>query len=71
MYRGGVVAVATARLIFACRIRRSAVRRTVPLTYGESRLAQNVALFAAQGVAATTVRQIADEAGVLSGSLLL
>ncbi|WP_187366167.1 TetR/AcrR family transcriptional regulator [Trebonia kvetii] len=27
------------------------------------------ALFAAQGVAATTVRQIADQAGVLSGSL--
>ena len=30
VYRGGVVAVATARPIFACRIRRSAVRRTVP-----------------------------------------
>jgi hypothetical protein len=40
--RGGVVADATARLIFACRDRRPAVRRTVPLTYGESRLAQNM-----------------------------
>jgi hypothetical protein len=28
--RGVVVAVATARLLFACRDRRSAVRRTVP-----------------------------------------
>src|SRR6266568_3276368 len=42
VYRGGVVAFATARLIFACWIRRSAVRRTVPHTYGESRLAQNI-----------------------------
>ena len=42
VHRGGVVAFATARLIFACRIRRSAVRRTVPRTYGESRLAQNI-----------------------------
>ena len=32
-------------------------------------LREAAALFAAQGVAATTVRQIADEAGVLSGSL--
>jgi AcrR family transcriptional regulator len=32
-------------------------------------LRKAAALFAAQGVAATTVRQIADEAGVLSGSL--
>src|SRR5712692_6411730 len=42
VYRGGVVARATARLIFAGWIRRSAVRRTVPHTYGESRLAQNI-----------------------------
>jgi hypothetical protein len=42
VYRVVVVAFATARLIFACRIRRSAVRRTVPHTYGESRLAQNI-----------------------------
>ena len=41
-YRGGVVAFATARLIFADRNRTSAVRRTVPHTYGESRLAQNI-----------------------------
>src|SRR5439155_8885158 len=40
--RGVVVAVATARLICACRVRRSAVRRTVPLTYGENRAAQNI-----------------------------
>jgi len=32
-------------------------------------LREAAALFAARGVAATTVRQIADEAGVLSGSL--
>jgi TetR/AcrR family transcriptional regulator, cholesterol catabolism regulator len=32
-------------------------------------LREAATLFAAQGVAATTVRQIADEAGVLSGSL--
>jgi AcrR family transcriptional regulator len=32
-------------------------------------LREAAALFAAQGVAATTVRQIADQAGVLSGSL--
>jgi AcrR family transcriptional regulator len=32
-------------------------------------LREAAALFAAQGVAATTVRQIADETGVLSGSL--
>jgi AcrR family transcriptional regulator len=32
-------------------------------------LREAAALFAAQGVAATTVRQIADKAGVLSGSL--
>src|SRR5512142_1006052 len=40
--RGVVVTVATARLICACRVRRSAVRRTVPLTYGENLAAQNI-----------------------------
>ena len=39
--RGVVVAVATARLIFACRGRRSAARRTLPLTTREIRLAHN------------------------------
>ena len=42
MYRSGVVAFATARLIFACRVRRSAVRRTGPHTYDEHWEAQNI-----------------------------
>jgi TetR/AcrR family transcriptional regulator, cholesterol catabolism regulator len=52
-----------------------ATRRTVRrrIADGTSRreviLREAATLFAAQGVAATTVRQIADEAGVLSGSL--
>src|SRR6266699_6706240 len=36
--RGGVVAVATATLIYACRDRRSVIRRMVPLTNYESRV---------------------------------
>jgi len=42
VYRGGVVAFATARLIFAHRGRRSAIRRTGPHTYDEHRFAQNI-----------------------------
>ena len=41
--RGVVVAVATARLIFACRDRRSAVRRTLPFTTRGIRLAHSCA----------------------------
>lgn len=44
------------------RTEQGASRREVILT-------QAAGLFATRGVAATTVRQIADEAGVLSGSL--
>ena len=36
--RGGVVAVATATLIYACRGRRSVIRRMVPLTKYERRV---------------------------------
>jgi AcrR family transcriptional regulator len=49
---------------------RSARRKTADgISRREVILREAAALFAAQGVAATTVRQIADEAGVLSGSL--
>lgn len=37
VYQSGIVAYATAMLIFADRIRRSALRRTVPHTYDEHR----------------------------------
>jgi AcrR family transcriptional regulator len=40
-----------------------------PVDRRESILASAAALFATKGVAATTVRQIADEVGILSGSL--
>jgi AcrR family transcriptional regulator len=42
---------------------------TVPLDRRELILAQAAELFARQGVASTTVREIADAAGILSGSL--
>jgi TetR/AcrR family transcriptional regulator, cholesterol catabolism regulator len=40
-----------------------------PVDRREAILASAAALFATRGVAATTVRQIADEVGILSGSL--
>src|SRR5215471_7202791 len=42
--RGGVVAVATATLICACRDRRSVIRRMVPLTNSEGRVRVHSAL---------------------------